>query len=215
MGHEAQRRMMASKALLLGVSGLGAEVAKNCILAGISSITLCDPHPVNSFDLGGNFYLSESQINDPSLSRADISRPKLAELNQYVNVDVARVPSFTLEHQSEILDLIHDISVLIVTVPLPKQLLIAMNQKCRDIGASFIYSLTTGVFSQVFCDFGSAFVVSDKDGEQPLQSQVETIIPGSPPTVKVLEDQGRHGLETGDYVTFSRVSNKIYWSLYL
>ena len=40
MGHEAQRRMMASKALIIGMSGLGAEVAKNCILAGISSLTL-------------------------------------------------------------------------------------------------------------------------------------------------------------------------------
>ena len=36
MGHEAQRRMMASSALVLGVSGLGVEVAKNCILAGLN-----------------------------------------------------------------------------------------------------------------------------------------------------------------------------------
>jgi len=205
MGHEAQRRMMTSNALLFGLSGLGAEVAKNCILAGISGITLCDPNPVSSFDLGGNFYLSEKDIGTGK-SRATISCDKLSELNQYVKVSVADVPYLTLEHQESILSIVENISVVIVTIPLPTSLVIALNEKCRSIGASFIYSVTTGVFSKVFCDFGSSFVVSDKDGEQPVQSQIETIFGDElPPTVKVLEDQGRHGLETGDYVSFSRV----------
>jgi ubiquitin-activating enzyme E1 len=205
MGHEAQRRMMTSSALLLGLSGLGAEVAKNCILAGISSIKLCDPNTVTSFDLGGNFYLTEADIGS-SQSRAVLSCPKLAELNQYVDVSVAHVPSLTLEHQDDILNLVENISVLIVTIPLPTSLIIGLNEKCRSIGASFIYSLSTGVFGKVFCDFGPSFVVSDKDGEQPHQSQIEFIDNESaPPTVQVLEDQGRHGLETGDYVSFSRV----------
>jgi ubiquitin-activating enzyme E1 len=205
MGHEAQRRMMASNALLIGLSGLGAEVAKNCILAGINSITLCDPNPVTSYDLGGNFYLSEKDIGS-STSRASLSCEKLAELNQYVKVSVADVPSLTVDYQEEILNLVQNISVLIITIPLPNSLLIALNEKCRSIGASFIYSLSTGVFGKVFCDFGNAFVVSDKDGEQPAQSQIEFIDHESkPPSVRVLEDQGRHGLETGDYVSFSRV----------
>ncbi|EJK77852.1 hypothetical protein THAOC_00284, partial [Thalassiosira oceanica] len=44
-------------------------------------------------------------------------------------------------------------------------------------------------------------------GENPATatSQVENILPSNPAVVKVLEDQGRHGLETGDSVTFSRV----------
>ena len=204
MGHEAQRRMMASSALLFGLSGLGAEVAKNCILAGISSITLCDPNEPTSYDLGGNFYLKSEHLSSGS-SRADICRNKLAELNQYVSVNTASVPSLTLEHQEDVLSLIDSVSVVIVTIPLPQSLVIAMNNKCRQVGSSFIYSVTTGVFSKVFCDFGSSFVVSDKDGEPPHQSQVETITVDNPAAVKVLEDHGRHGLETGDCVTFSRV----------
>lgn len=197
---------MASSALLFGLSGLGAEVAKNCVLAGISSITLCDPGEPCSYDLGGNFYLAPAHLGS-GVSRADISRAKLAELNQYVGVSVASsVPSLTAQHQDEILALIEGhVCVVIVTIPLPQSLLIAMNDKCRQVGSSFIYSLTNGVFAKVFCDFGSAFVVADKDGEEPHQSQVETITVDSPATVKVLEDQGRHGLETGDSVTFSRV----------
>eukprot|EP00555_Chaetoceros_dichaeta_P008494 CAMPEP_0198260128 /NCGR_PEP_ID=MMETSP1447-20131203/9155_1 /TAXON_ID=420782 /ORGANISM="Chaetoceros dichaeta, Strain CCMP1751" /LENGTH=1049 /DNA_ID=CAMNT_0043947705 /DNA_START=170 /DNA_END=3319 /DNA_ORIENTATION=+ len=205
MGHEAQRRMMASHALLFGVSGLGAEVAKNCILAGISSITLCDPSPANSYDLGGNFYLTEKDVGSKK-SRAKLCKEKLSDLNQYVSVTVASdVPALSREHEDSILPLIDGASVVIVTIPLPQPLLIAINQKCRAAGASFIYSLTTGVFSKVFCDFGPAFLIADTDGEQPASSQIETILPSNPATVKVLEDHGRHGLETGDCVTFSRV----------
>jgi len=207
MGHEAQRRMMASHALLFGLSGVGAEIAKNCILAGISSMTLCDPSPVTSYDLGGNFYLTEGDIGGTG-TRAELSKGKLAELNQYVSVEVAEKspPSLDAEHKDDVLNLIKgNISVVIVTVPLPQSLVIAMNNKCREIGASFIYTLTTGVFSKIFCDFGPSFVVSDKDGEQPVTSQIENILPSNPATVKVLEDQGRHGLETGDFVKLARV----------
>lgn len=36
-------------------------------------------------------------------------------------------------------------------------------------------------------------------------SQIEAITVSNPGVVKVLEDQGRHGLETGDTVKFSKV----------
>ncbi len=202
MGHEAQRRMMASRVLLVGCSGLGAEVAKNCILAGISSITLCDPLPVNSFDLGGNFYLSEKDVASGQ-SRASLVKDSLAELNPYVKVSVAT--DVTDLSTDSILPLIQDMAVVVITIPLPKDVLIAIDKSCRETGTCFIYSLTAGVFAEIFCDFGEAFVVSDKDGEQPHQSQVENILCSNPAVVKVLEDQGRHNLETGDKVTFARV----------
>jgi len=209
MGHEAQRRMMVSHAVLFGLSGLGAEVAKNCILAGISSIALCDPSPVNSYDLGGNFYLTENDVASTAgkkNTRAKLSRDKLSDLNQYVNVTVADgIPSLTTQYQQQILSIIDGAAVVIVTIPLPHALLIAINQKCRAAGASFINTNTNGLFAKVFCDFGPQFLISDTDGEQPATSQIESILPSNPATVKVLEDHGRHGLDTGDYVTFSRV----------
>ena len=201
MGHEAQRRMMASRALLIGLSGLGAEVAKNCVLAGLSSLTLCDPSAVTSFDLGGNFYLTESQIGQPN--RAALVRDKLAQLNPYVHVDVAAGIE-TLDAAS-ILPLLDGMTCVVITIPLPKALLIEINNKCRSLNCSFIYSLTTGVFGSIFCDFGAEFVVADKDGNPPATSQIEYILLENPAVVKVLEDQGRHGLETGDHVTFARL----------
>eukprot|EP00984_Skeletonema_dohrnii_P007166 scaffold2582_cov106-Skeletonema_dohrnii-CCMP3373.AAC.11 len=91
MGHEAQRRMMSSRAVVVGLSGLGVEVAKNIILAGISSVVLCDPEKPNSFDLGGNFYLTEQDVQQQTegKSRAELCQSKLAALNEYVKVEVA------------------------------------------------------------------------------------------------------------------------------
>jgi len=205
MGHDAQQRMMTSRVLLLGVSGLGVEIAKNCILAGVSGLVLCDPYPTNSFDLGGNFYLSESDLTS-GVSRAKVCAAKLAELNRYVTVEVADcVPSFTGDHVDTLLSLVDGISVVVVSIPVNEIVLLALNERCRVSGTCFISAITAGVFGQIFCDFGDRFVVSDKDGEPAAQSQVETIIPGYPAVVKVLEEQGRHGLETGDFVTFLRV----------
>jgi ubiquitin-activating enzyme E1 len=44
------------------------------------------------------------------------------------------------------------------------------------------------------------------DDNPPASSQVEAILPANPALVEVLEDHGRHGLETGDVVTFSRLN---------
>ncbi len=95
MGHEAQKRMMTSSVVLIGCSGVGMEIAKNIVLAGISTLTLIDPLPPNSFDLGANFYLQESQIvqqnannNNNMVGRAQLCQGPLSELNPYVTVQV-------------------------------------------------------------------------------------------------------------------------------
>ena len=199
MGHEAQRRMMASTALVIGISGLGVEISKNCILAGINSLTLCDPTPANWFDLGGNFYLSAATIGKP---RAEACKDSLAHLNPYVDVRHAMVPDLSVD---SLAPLVNGMTVVVVTIPLPKATIIALNEKCREVGAAFIYSLTMSVFGMAFCDFGEKFVISDKDGEAASTSQIESILAENPAVVKALEDQGRHGLEDGDKVQFARL----------
>ena len=56
MGHAAQRRMMESNVLLVGLKGLGVEIAKNIILAGVKSVTLYDPRATEIADLSSHFY---------------------------------------------------------------------------------------------------------------------------------------------------------------
>lgn len=85
MGHEAQLRMGAANVLVLGLDGLGVEIAKNIVLAGVKSVTLHDDTPASLLDLSAQFYLSE---RDVGVSRAQVSAKKLAELNPYVHVHV-------------------------------------------------------------------------------------------------------------------------------
>ncbi|KAL7544190.1 hypothetical protein ACHAWF_007572 [Thalassiosira exigua] len=81
----------------------------------------------------------------------------------------------------------------------------ALDERCRTSKVCFVNALCTGVFGTVFYDFGESFVVSDKDGEKPAMSQVENILCSNPVVVKVLEGQGRYGLETGSCTTLSKV----------
>lgn len=47
-GLEAQKRLRASRVLLVGMKGLGAEIAKNLILAGVKGLTMLDHEQVSS-----------------------------------------------------------------------------------------------------------------------------------------------------------------------
>lgn len=83
MGREAQLRMGASNVLIIGLNGLGVEIAKNVILAGVKSVTLHDDTPASTLDLASQFYVTEADVGKP---RAAVSVKKLAELNPYVPV---------------------------------------------------------------------------------------------------------------------------------
>lgn len=89
-------RMVKANILIAGLKGLGAEVAKNVILAGVKSVTLLDATPVELADLSAHFYLSESDIGKP---RAEACAKKLQDLNPAVKVSVA--PAGTSLHAPE------------------------------------------------------------------------------------------------------------------
>jgi ubiquitin-activating enzyme E1 len=41
-GHEAQRKLQSTNILIVGMKGLGVEIAKNIILAGVKSVHILD-----------------------------------------------------------------------------------------------------------------------------------------------------------------------------
>ena len=53
-------------------------------LLGVKSVTLYDPKPTEFLDLSSQFFLTENDIGKP---RAEVSAPKLAELNPYVLIN--------------------------------------------------------------------------------------------------------------------------------
>jgi ubiquitin-activating enzyme E1 len=85
LGREAMQRMSASNVLIVGLKGLGVEIAKNIALAGVKSLTLYDPAPVGIADLSSQFFLHVEDVGKP---RAVVSAPRIAELNAYTPITV-------------------------------------------------------------------------------------------------------------------------------
>lgn len=66
------------------MGGLGAEVAKNLVLAGISA-TIVDDGACTPEDLASNFFLD---VGDVTANRALACLPRIRELNKNVSVEV-------------------------------------------------------------------------------------------------------------------------------
>ena len=92
LGHDAMRQMSSSNVLIVGLHGLGAEIAKNIALAGVKSVTLYDPAPVSVADLSSQFFLRNEDVGQPGVTRASATASRLSELNSYVPIKVLDVP---------------------------------------------------------------------------------------------------------------------------
>ena len=57
-------KLSKSKVLLLNIGGLGVEIAKNIILAGVHSFTVIDTKICQIKDLGSQFYINEEHIKN-------------------------------------------------------------------------------------------------------------------------------------------------------
>eukprot|EP00736_Rhodelphis_marinus_P008560 Rmarinus@m.25111 len=194
MGHEAQRRMMTSNVLLIGLKGLGVEIAKNVILAGVRSLTICDDAPAQYEDLSSQFYLTEEHVA-AGTSRAEASLGQLTELNQYVKVNI---------HSGAITeDVIGRYECVCVTEASREEQL-SYNNLCRKLGIKFMVCQTRGVFGFIFNDFGKDFVCFDNNGEEPITRMIASVTNENPGVVTVVDDE-RHGLENGDHVTFCEI----------
>ena len=78
----------------------------------------------------------------------------------------------------------------------------------RSLGNALIVSNTQGLFAQVFCDFGEDFTIIDSTGENPVSVMIAGVTKEEASVVTCL-DETRHGLEDGDYVTFSEVQGMV------
>ncbi|KAK4181954.1 putative ubiquitin-activating enzyme E1 1 [Triangularia setosa] len=193
LGHEAMKRMGASNVLIVGQKGLGVEIAKNVALAGVKSVTLYDPAPVAIADLSSNFFLHPEDVGKP---RDQVVAPRVAELNAYTPVHVHQSASLG-ENLSQF-----DKYQVVVLTNTPQHLKVTIGDYCHEKGIYFIAAETAGLFANIFCDFGNNFTVLDSSGENPVNGIVAGI--DEEGLVSAL-DETRHGLEDGDYVTFTEV----------
>lgn len=206
--------MGSSNVLIVGLKGLGTEigmthalanrvraitdwtslfVAKNIALAGVKSLSVYDPAPVATADLASQFFLEPKDVGSP---RAEVTAPRVAELNSYTPVIVHKAQKLTDD-----LSQLNQYQVVVLTgTTLKDQLAIA--DYCHSNGIYVVITDTFGLFGYIFTDFGKKFTVGDATGEDPVSGIIAGV--DEEGLVSTLEET-RHGLEDGDFVTFSEI----------
>uniref|UniRef100_A0A8C1W2H4 E1 ubiquitin-activating enzyme n=1 Tax=Cyprinus carpio TaxID=7962 RepID=A0A8C1W2H4_CYPCA len=190
--HDAMRRMGKADVLIAGMRGLGVEIAKNVILAGVRSVTIQDEGVVQWRDLSSQFYLKEADLGQ---NRALCSEKQLSSLNVYV-----RVSAWTNKLDEDFLSKFQ--VVVLTNSPLEEQL--RVGAFCHSNNIKFIVADTRGLCGQLFCDFGESFEVRDTNGETPVSAMIAHISKDNPGIVTCTDEES-HEFTDGMFVNFSEI----------
>uniref|UniRef100_A0A8C3LZC5 Ubiquitin-like modifier-activating enzyme 6 n=1 Tax=Chrysolophus pictus TaxID=9089 RepID=A0A8C3LZC5_CHRPC len=201
LGDTAMQKMAQSHVFLSGVGGLGVEIAKNIILAGVKALTVHDTKQCTKWDLGTNFFIHEDDIISQR-NRAEATLHHIAELNPYVHVAASTVP---LDESTDLSFLKQYQCVILTEVSLSLQKKINDFCHAQQPPIKFISADVYGICSRLFCDFGDEFEVLDTTGEEPKEIFISNITQSNPGIVTCLENHP-HRLETGQFLTFREVN---------
>uniref|UniRef100_A0A8C4IS67 E1 ubiquitin-activating enzyme n=1 Tax=Dicentrarchus labrax TaxID=13489 RepID=A0A8C4IS67_DICLA len=204
LGDSAMHQMAQSSVFLSGMGGLGIEIAKNIVLAGVKAVTLHDPKQCETWDLGSNFFIRKEDVLSQR-RRVEAVCPRVAELNPYVHVDMS---SSAMDDNTD-LSFLREYQCVILTetrLSLQKR----VNEFChsQQPPIRFIGCDAYGICVRVFCDFGEEFEVSDPTGEEPKETFIQTITQDNPGVVTCMDNQP-HGLQTGQSVVFREVNGMV------
>jgi len=195
IGADALAKLSTSSVLIIGLGGLGVEIAKNVILTGVKSCTLYDKTVATFSDLASQFFIAEEDVG--KTTRAAASLEQLRSLNPYTNVD---------NYTGEITDSYLSNFTVVVATECSYERQLKINDYCHAHGIKFISSDTVGVFGRIFCDFGPSFTVLDQNGEAATECVIELVTVNSDgvATIKVHPEK-RHNLSPGDFVVFKEI----------
>lgn len=123
--------------------GLGNEVAKNLVLAGVNSMTILDHEPLTKEDVVSSFLAPTDQVGK---NRAQASLERLKQRNPMVEItaDDANL-------DSKDADFFKNFDVVIVT-NYPKDVTLKVNKFCRDLSVKFFAGDIFGYFGYSFMD---------------------------------------------------------------
>ncbi|MCL4121462.1 UNVERIFIED_CONTAM: hypothetical protein GTU68_047624, partial [Idotea baltica] len=136
-------RLRSANVLIAGACGLGGEVIKNLVLAGVNSLTILDHENVNDKDTYGSFLIAMDSIGQ---NRAAASLERAQALNPMVKVTAE---TFTLDELPE--KYLEQFSVVCVCGGTKDQI-ISINNKCRENGSIFFTGEVFGAHGYCFFD---------------------------------------------------------------
>lgn len=135
--------LRAARILLVGLNGLGAEVAKNIILAGIKAITLMDDRNVTPEDSASQFLCSTQDVGQ-NRAEASLQRARALNPNVEITADNSKVETKT----DEFFESFDVVCVIEQTI----DVLININNICRKLDIKFLCGDVWGMFGYTFGD---------------------------------------------------------------
>jgi len=172
-GLDAQKRLRAAKVCILGVSGLGAEIAKNLVLAGVNTMEMVDSSDVSDLDATSQFLAPRDTVGQ---NRAEASLQRLQQLNPMVKVSADKGKT-----QDKDAEFFKKFDVVVAT-NCSKEELLRINSICRSEKILFYAGDVFGFYGFSFMDLVSHEYVEEvtetketKDDEPAAKKQkVET-----------------------------------------
>jgi ubiquitin-activating enzyme E1 len=169
LGEDAMRRMMASSVLICGLTGVGAEIAKNLTLSGVKSLSFWDHHAVSPLDVSDSFCASVATVG---ANRAETALPLIKRLNDTVPIAVHTADLLHAPSDAKLRELISAHTVVVVA---DMGLCPVIPDLCHELGVAVVVANTAGLMARVFVDLGDEFYVRDTDGEEPLSANVQHV----------------------------------------
>jgi len=187
-GSNAMNKISEIKILIIGIKGLGIEISKNIILAGLKKVTIFDDNKITKRELGSNFYLKEKDIG----KRIDeTSLKKLKELNNNVECDILRDDKF--------LDYIDEYDLIVITEIMAFDKIKEIDKICREKKKGFIYGLVFGLSFFCFVDYGKHIIKNSTNSES-RKYFIKNIEKGKNTVITIDNEFDTLELNEGDYV---------------
>nr|XP_012045971.1 SUMO-activating enzyme subunit 1 isoform X3 [Ovis aries] len=163
-GLEAQKRLRASQVLLVGMKGLGAEIAKNLILAGVKGLTMLDHEQVSPEDPGAQFLIRTGSVGR---NRAEASLERAQNLNPMVDV---KVDTENIEKKPESFFTQFDAVCLTCC---SRDVIVKVDQICHKNSIKFFTGDVFGYHGYTFANLGEHEFVEEKTKVAKVSQGVE------------------------------------------
>ena len=209
LGMETMEKISQLKIFIIGLRGLGVEIAKDIIVSGPNKVTIFDQNEVTIKDLCSNFYLSEKDIGK---RRDESCVVKLQKLNKYVQVNYIK-DNANINKIEDLKDIIlENYNVIVVSEIISKENILFLDSISRENNICLIYSAVFGLSSFVFTDFGR-FTIYDKYCSKKRKFFIKKIERSEEGLVEIEWNKNRYP-QISEYVFFKDVEgmNEINYS---
>ena len=196
---DAQKRLRAARVLVAGMRGLGNEVAKNLVLAGVNSMTILDHEKMTKEDCISSFLAPTEEVGK---NRAQASLERLKQRNPMVEV-TADPDNLEVKEES----FFKNFDVVIVT-NYPKDVCLKVNKICRSNDIKFFAGDIFGFFGYSFMDLIKHEYVEE---EVKTQEAKDDSGPSAAKKAKVEEEETKMVKKSMDFVELEKALN-VDWS---